>query len=82
MDEQMLRRIPALKHLPILDEADEEALELTHRSVCELAETDDPVRVYDILHRAEYKPLAAIRGEAGIRVYFEMRNHAGVNASS
>lgn len=74
MDEQMLTRIPALNDLPILDADDDRARTLLGRSVCELAEVDDPVRLHDILHRAEYRPLAAVRGKDGIRVYFEIRD--------
>ena len=78
MDELMLRKIPALKDLPILDADDDRACALVARSVCELAEVDDPVRLHDILHRAEYRPLAAVRGKEGIRVYFEIRDHTAV----
>jgi hypothetical protein len=81
MDEQALKRIPALKDLRILDEADEEALAIAQREICEMAETDDPVRVYELVHRAEYHPIAAIRRPNGICVYFEMRNHSGLAAT-
>jgi len=77
MDEQMLERIPTLKDLPIFEADSDEARALAERSVCELAEACDAVRVHDILHRSEYKPLAAVRDAGQIRVYFEIRNHTG-----
>jgi hypothetical protein len=82
MDEQVLKKIPALNGLPILDAKDERARALVARSACELAEVNDPVRLHDILHRTEYRPLAAVRGKDGIRVYFEIRNHTAVSCDS
>lgn len=82
MDELMLRKIPALRDLPILDADDAQACTLAGRSVCELAAVDDAVRLHDILHRAEYRPLAAIRRKDGIRVYFETRDQTAASCDS
>lgn len=78
MNELALRRIPRLEQLPIFEGGSEEAQEILNRAHAELAEACDTVRLHDILHRAEYKPLAAVRENGEVRVYFETLDHAPV----
>lgn len=78
MNEAALRRIPRLENLPIFDADSEEARDILNRAPAELAEAGNTVRLHDILHRAEYKPLAAVRKNGEVRVYFETLDHAPV----
>ena len=82
MDELMLKRIPLLADLPVFDVDSEQAREIASRPFSELAEASDPVRVYDILHRSEYKPVAAVREGGCVRIYFEIRDHAAIGCDS
>lgn len=75
MHEQDLRIIPALRELQILD-----ADHPTTRSIAsdyaasDIAVADDTVRLWDLLHRREYRALCGVRrehgGESVVRVYF------------
>jgi hypothetical protein len=78
MKELDLKRIPLLKNLPVFDASSREARDILNRPASELAEACDSIRVHDILHRSEYKPLAAVREDGQVRVYFEILDHASV----
>lgn len=62
MHEDELKAIPALTELPVFDEEDAFARLLASPSeVFEIAEVEDIVRLHDLLHRDEYKPVGAVR---------------------
>jgi hypothetical protein len=61
-----------LQSLPIFDAGSDEARDILNRPPGELAEAADTIRAHDILHRSEYKPLAAVREDGRLRVYFEI----------
>jgi hypothetical protein len=80
IQEATVKTIDALKHLPILDEDDPRAKAITAETVATfIAEAGDTVRLHDLLHRGEYRPIALIRhfGNAGpcLCVYFERLNN-------
>lgn len=78
MNELALKRIPRLENLPIFEFGTDEARDILHRAPAELAEAGDTIRLHDILHRAEYQPLAAVRQNDEVRVYFKALDHAPV----
>ena len=75
MRESDLRAIEALRDLQILDPDHPAAVAMIrdHR-MCEIAEADDTVRLWDLLHHREYEVLCAIRqpddDSSPLRVYF------------
>lgn len=75
MHEADMQAVPELKQLPILDEHDPRARRLTDESSAEVvAEAADTVRLFDLLHRDEYQPIAAVRflKPESVRVYFRL----------
>lgn len=75
MQLQDLRKIHELKDLPILEDSDPRAVEIAApRNFRDIAEAENTIRAYDLLHRNEYLPLAAIRSAGPqpdrVRVYF------------
>ena len=77
MDEADLKAIPQLAHLQILDEDHPAVLTLVGTRAADLiAEAADTGRLFDLLHRDEYQPIAAVRfrrqDSEGIRVYFRL----------
>jgi hypothetical protein len=74
MKESEIRVIDALKDLPILDEDDPTAQPIVENRVASVAEVGDAVRLHELLHRNEYRPLAGIRYRRGeqenICIYF------------
>lgn len=76
MREQDLRRAPLPSDLPVYEEHDERAREISSPArCCEMAEAEDMVRLYQLLHRIEYQPVAVIvrhtRFGRDARVYFQ-----------
>jgi hypothetical protein len=75
MDETEIRAIEALQELPIYDEGDPSATSIIENaSPTSIAEAENTLRLHELLHRAEYTPVAGIRyqrptGEC-ICVYF------------
>jgi hypothetical protein len=79
MQEAEVKAVPELQQLPILDERDPLAQSLMDAtSAGVIAETVDTLRLFELLHRAEYRPVAAVRFEEAeaetesIRVYFRL----------
>ncbi|MCC7424775.1 MAG: hypothetical protein IT428_31275 [Planctomycetaceae bacterium] len=75
MSEHELQAIAELKDLAILDASDPAAAMLTSPfHACDIAEADNTVRLFELLHRDEYRPVCGIRTGTGaasqIRVYF------------
>lgn len=76
MHEQDLKKSALTKFLPILDAETQTAeIYLREENAGKFAEVTDTFRLYDLLHRDEYRPVAAIRfhrnGESAVRVYFQ-----------
>jgi hypothetical protein len=72
MEEAEIRAIDALKGLPILDDGDPSAKGIiANASATSIAEAEDTLRLYELLHRSEYKPVAGIRYRRanGERIY-------------
>ena len=62
MEEAEIRAIEALKGLPIFDDGDPSATSIIgHASATSIAEAEDALRLRELLHRNEYKPVAGIR---------------------
>ena len=75
MDEVEIRAIDALKELPILDDDDPSARGIVESaSATSIAEAEDTLRLHELLHRGEYKPVAGVRHRrpdgTSIHVYF------------
>jgi hypothetical protein len=75
MDEAEVRAIESLKNLSILDEHDPNAKAIiSNTAATSVAEAEDMLRLHELLHRKEYKPVAGVRYpcESGVcvRVYF------------
>lgn len=73
--ERDLYRNPSTQSLPVIDEDDQRAQRcLCASRICEFAEASDSIRLFELLHRDEYEPVAAVRhrtdGCPTIRVYF------------
>lgn len=76
MHEHDLKKSSLTKFLPVIEADDRRAeLLLREEKVNEFAEVSDTFRLFDLLHRDEYRPLAAIRyhddRESFVRVYFQ-----------
>ena len=76
MIEQDLKKCALTRFLTIIDEDNEIAdLYLREENSARFAEVTDTVRLHDLLHRDEYRPVAAIRchndSEIFVRVYFQ-----------
>jgi hypothetical protein len=77
MNEADLKAIPELKHLQVLDEHHPAVRFLLDDMSSDLvAEATDTVRLFELLHREEYQPIAAVRftedGTREVRVYFQL----------
>jgi hypothetical protein len=75
LNERDLKKNPSTQSLPVIDEHDCHANRyLDDDSVFKYAEASDSIRLFELLHRDEYEPVAAVRGRTGgssfIRVYF------------
>lgn len=82
MTESEIRAIETLNDMPILDEDDPSAKSITSESAAlNVAEAEDTMRLHELLHRDEYRPLAAVRyrraeGDS-ICVYFSRLDDTG-----
>ena len=80
MKEEEVKSIPQLQDLPIFDEKDPRAAEIANGTATfDIAAAEDSVRLHDLLHREEYRPVGAVRchREQGdtICVYFALADH-------
>jgi hypothetical protein len=86
MNEADLKAIPELDQLQVLDQDHPAVRSLLADTTSEIvAEATDTVRVFELLHRDEYLPIAAVRfaegGSVGIRVYFKLLDQDEQSAS-
>ena len=77
MNEASLKAIPKLDQLQILDQDHPASRLLVAQSSANvIAEAIDTFRLFDLLHREEYQPIAAVRfveaDSTKIRVYFHL----------
>lgn len=75
MDESALRRTPLPGDVPVVDRNHPLARQCTgDKCVNEIAEAADTIRLYQLLQRPEYRPVAVVRfrhdGLNSVRVYF------------
>ncbi|MEX0703504.1 MAG: hypothetical protein WD069_15525 [Planctomycetales bacterium] len=71
-----IRSIAALVELPVFEASDPQANRITDTAHADdVAEAADMMRVQELLHRTEYRPIAAVRAPAEgpdcVRVYFQ-----------
>ena len=71
-----LKAVAGLCELPVFEAHDPEvAWIIDNERAFEIAEAENPVRACELLHRSEYRAVAAIRFGSGadeqVRVYFE-----------
>jgi len=79
MEEKFLQTHPATRSVPIFDETDWIADFLNSEKIVEsLAEASDTIRMHDLLHRNDYRPIAAVRTWKGnsqqVRLFFQRRS--------
>jgi hypothetical protein len=79
MDEADVKAIPELEQLQILEQDHSAARFLIAGTYANtIAEATDTVRLFELLHRDEYQPMAAVRFRepepVSIRVYFRLLN--------
>lgn len=87
MQEQQWRNCPLTKSLKVMEADDPDArIYLTPDNADRFAEATAMYRFYDLLHRNEYRPVAAIRfhrhGEHFVRVYFQRLHETSFETSS
>lgn len=75
MDESVLNRTPLPDDVPVVDQNHPLARRCTcEKCVNEIAEAADTIRLYQLLQRPEYRPVAVVRcghdGLNSVRVYF------------
>lgn len=67
MEETEIRAIEALRGLPIFEDGDPSATSIIgDASATSIAEAEDTLRLHELLHRNEYKPVAGIRKRRSI----------------
>ena len=80
MKEQDVKLIPQLKDLPVFDEEDPRAQQIASGTATfDVAVAEDTIRLHDLLHRHEYRPLGAVRfhreQNETVCVYFVLADH-------
>jgi hypothetical protein len=80
MKEQDVRSIPQLRDLPVFDEEDPRAQQITSGTASfDITAAEDTVRLHDLLHREEYRALGAVRFHREqndtVCVYFVLHDH-------
>ena len=83
LNEYDLKKNPVMQSVPVMEGDDEVAqLFLDNSNACEFAEAVDAIRLYELLHRDEYRPVAVVRnstdGLATIRVYFRQLHESEI----
>ena len=80
MKEEEVKSVPQLQDLPVFDEEDPRAAEIANGTATfDIAAAENTVRLHDLLHREEYRPLGAVRFHREpndtICVYFALADH-------
>ena len=80
MKEQDVNSIIELKDLPVFDEEDPRAAQVANGTATfDIAAAEDTVRLHELLHREEYRPVGAVRSRRDqndtICVYFALGDH-------